>query len=447
MATYYVKATGTSDWPFDSEATAASNLDVLFAALTAHSAPLSDTDTIEARGEIFIPNGDYDLGGALLTGTDSRNDRLVLVDGTIFGGAIHNLNIAITSAAGSYFGGTILEYKNCRIGFENPGVVGSFIAFIAIALNDSDVLNWINNIFYCTNKQSGDFVIPGIVDIWAQTPASFIVESNTFYNLDGWELGFPIVAYLDELYYKNNVSNGGVDFFDISGQGIISDLQHENNCYLANPQNGESDDIALDISEVVADPLFIGTGDEPCRLQSASPARHTGFHFSESPDEDIVGTIRLNPPSMGALEDMTTREPNTFFVNRGSLTTDGLTPETGYHNISDLQQNIILIDDDVIEIVDNGVCDDSIVGEVIFNTSVTIVRYYMSSNIPTWKIAPGDSVVFATPGKQVHIYEINFLSDNFGKVCINPLLDLENSEISRCVFNNVQIHVLESSLS
>ena len=144
----------------------------------------------------------------------------------------------------------------------------------------------------------------------------------------------------------------------------------------------------------------------------------------------------------GTSEDVP-RIPRTFYVNAGAMTTDGLTPETGYHKVSDLQQNITLIDDDVIAIVDNGVVDDAIIGEVIFRTSITIVKYYGSANIPTWKISSGEGVFFTSSGKIVHIYEIHFLSDSFGKVIFDSSLTIPDCEVSRCLFDNVQLYVHE----
>ena len=49
MATYYIKATGSATWPFDTEAAAATDLDVFFAALIAHSVTLSSADIVQVR--------------------------------------------------------------------------------------------------------------------------------------------------------------------------------------------------------------------------------------------------------------------------------------------------------------------------------------------------------------------------------------------------------------
>jgi hypothetical protein len=64
---------------------------------------------------------------------------------------------------------------------------------------------------------------------------------------------------------------------------------------------------------------------------------------------------------------------------------DGLTPETGFVNVSALIDVIDLVDDDIIEIVSNGDVDE---GEdtPVFSTRVTIQKYEGSISRPNWRI-------------------------------------------------------------
>jgi hypothetical protein len=120
-----------------------------------------------------------------------------------------------------------------------------------------------------------------------------------------------------KIYFRNNIVCNdnipaqnekcvNIELGSIAPEGI--DFQHSNNC-LHGVNTGyaytiNETPVSQSLSENSIDPLFIGSGNEPYALQNGSLARHTGYHFDDSPTEDILGAVRPDPPSRGAFEDI-----------------------------------------------------------------------------------------------------------------------------------------------
>ena len=98
-----------------------------------------------------------------------------------------------------------------------------------------------------------------------------------------------------EVYNEEDVhlSHDHNTFYDVAPTYFIN---------LSNP-------IALDVTETIADPLFIGSGIEPYGLLSTSPCVAAGLTSTETPVEDLNGVTRADPPNIGALEYVETPEP------------------------------------------------------------------------------------------------------------------------------------------
>ena len=121
---------------------------------------------------------------------------------------------------------------------------------------------------------------------------------------------------------------------------------------------------------------------------------------------------------------------STYYVNAGASTQDGLTPETGYNKLSTLLASLIQ-DNDVIEIVDNGIVDEGNLALQV-NYSITIKSFEFNVFKPTVKIK--DMIL----NRNANLYDITFIPEiSTGRQII--LNHNYNYDISRCTFDKIFI--------
>ena len=134
--------------------------------------------------------------------------------------------------------------------------------------------------------------------------------------------------------------------------------------------------------------------------------------------------------------------PTIYYVNPGSSTQDGLTPETGAHSVTSLQGLVSLEDGDIIEFVDNGIADDS-GASVSFSTTIKLRSYSGNANKPTWKLkGDGDwtynfALDFTGANKTVNIYDIKMICVGRARIGFSTALDTSSIDISRNFFQNI----------
>lgn len=134
--------------------------------------------------------------------------------------------------------------------------------------------------------------------------------------------------------------------------------------------------------------------------------------------------------------------PTIYYVNPGSSTQDGLTPETGAHSVTSLQGLVSLEDGDIIEFVDNGIADDS-GASVSFSTTIKLRSYSGNANKPTWKLkGDGDwtynfALDFTGANKTVNIYDIKMICIGRARIGFSTALDTSSIDISRNFFQNI----------
>ena len=124
--------------------------------------------------------------------------------------------------------------------------------------------------------------------------------------------------------------------------------------------------------------------------------------------------------------------PITYYINTSSITQNGLTPETGFHNISSLVP--LVNDDDVIEIVfsivDISQPDIVHLTLVEFNKRITIRSFSGNTSKPTINIGSYHHYFNAS----TDIFDIVFKNtDNHASINLSPNTTAK-SNIERCVF-------------
>jgi PKD repeat protein len=316
MATYYIKATGTNTWPFNSLTNAATTIGDLFNALSAHSVTLGPTDTVSANGIItetdVYPGSSYIFNGALLTGNNPLTDQIYLSLVYIKYAVVRYLYIEVDISILSLMLWGCQEITHNRLVASNSTESGGNTCNLIYPATANNTIT--NNLIYTQNLQDGDDVDIELFPLETNI-ITIILENNTISLNDEIQItvGTPPhgTADVQKLYIRNNIfyntSIVPIGFFNqLSGHSLL-DFQHKNNIiYSTAPdyENPYPTPISPDVTEIVTDPLFIGSGPEPYALQASSPARHTGYHFVDSPTDDLLGFSRPNPPSRGAFEDL-----------------------------------------------------------------------------------------------------------------------------------------------
>jgi hypothetical protein len=82
----------------------------------------------------------------------------------------------------------------------------------------------------------------------------------------------------------------------------------------------------------------------------------------------------------------------TYYVNAGSSTQDGLTPDTGCHNLTLLSTTVSLVDEDIVYFVDNGniIEDPATIDKVL-----SIYSWSSNINRPTWVLPEYNLEIYA----------------------------------------------------
>ena len=88
---------------------------------------------------------------------------------------------------------------------------------------------------------------------------------------------------------------------------------------------------------------------------------------------------------------------NIWYINANSTSEDGLTPNTGYHNYTNLSTAVILTQNDTVNFVNNGTVDDSVTDSVTIPNSIILQSYtppFKPNWIPPKEIAVIDATSF-----------------------------------------------------
>jgi PKD repeat protein len=149
MAVYYVEATGSNTYPFDSRITAATSFYELFLALDTEGIyELSVGDIVYVNGLVTEPNewGGYPVYGASVIGTDSLIDRINISTGNFYSDAIGCIlrNIGIFTdtidADGNQFVYGPATVEHCR--FNGGGIAAN-----AIVQYEKQDITYVGNTF------------------------------------------------------------------------------------------------------------------------------------------------------------------------------------------------------------------------------------------------------------------------------------------------------------
>ena len=88
---------------------------------------------------------------------------------------------------------------------------------------------------------------------------------------------------------------------------------------------------------------------------------------------------------------------NIWYINANSASEDGLTPDTGYHNYTNLSTSIVINPDDIVNFVNNGIVDDSATNTVTISNGIILQSYtppFKPNWIPPKEIAVIDATSF-----------------------------------------------------
>ena len=473
-AVYYVSPVGSSTWPFDAVNKAATSLFDLFAALGTHSVTLDSTDEVQIRGAVVEPDDNYhgyDFGGCLLSGASVVADSINGKQSFINNARVFYLHI-FSAIPGVFILNNCYFVEGNKIGVTPPNDVSSGGGVLANFGVVSDV-KIVNNVFYAV--RSGDTACMFEIDMDSPSGINIEIVNNTFDGFNyasgsnssnGVMIRITGTGDLDLLSVENNIVTGPDNRLVVVVEAGISvfEFRHNNNdLYLNAPYydlafvyhrvDGEPSPIAVDASEFNLDPLYIGSGTEPFSLQDTSPCIKTGLYMGLFVPVDILGTARANPPCIGAYE--VSVIATIYYLNDGAAIQNGLTPTTGMHTYAALAA-MYNLDKCIVELVDNGVIDDS--GAAIeIAYSVTIRSYSGNTNKPTWKLVefvypdefgdPGsmiDAISTLVSEARIRIYDIRFTATSLAKIRFRTLSLLEYSEISRCHFDKVQLLLFDN---
>lgn len=151
MATYYVEATGSNIYPYNSRATAAISLYELFHALEGYSIyQLNSADIVYINGLVYEPDQNmwYTFNGASLIGADSLVDRIYLGNNTIYGTlngiTIRNISFS-TDNTDSYFIWCDGNFDISRCRFNGNNIIQHAIYHDSRSTNVSLLCNTFEN--------------------------------------------------------------------------------------------------------------------------------------------------------------------------------------------------------------------------------------------------------------------------------------------------------------
>ena len=184
--------------------------------------------------------------------------------------------------------------------YKQTGGTGNFVALGQAARNwydlttDSD-----DNILGC--------VFPGGIYKMSFTAISIdlSIVANSINNSNGLRILLTTVS-ITQLHLFNNAFNSDTFSSPISIVLITSqiiDFIHQNN--ISNISFLYTEDtipFSPDITEIVADALFLDDPSNPLLIDNSSPCYHTGRSLTGILSTDIIGVLYEDPPSIGAYE-------------------------------------------------------------------------------------------------------------------------------------------------
>jgi PKD repeat protein len=136
------------------------------------------------------------------------------------------------------------------------------------------------------------------------------VINNTFYSMGVGTYAVYVYAddssgYIESFLIFNNIVDSGLGFYldlYIENPDNIHTFIHSNNNSSGYEYSNNGDPIALDPTEITADPQFEGVSPYPLRLLNTSPSYATGLVNTNTPVDDFIGVLRKSTPDMGAYE-------------------------------------------------------------------------------------------------------------------------------------------------
>lgn len=134
-----------------------------------------------------------------------------------------------------------------------------------------------------------------------------------------------------------------------------------------------------------------------------------------------------------------------YYLNSDSATEDGLTPETGYHKMGSLLENISLFNDDEVEFV-TDIREDAVEIGFEFTSAIHLNKYSGTSGKPVWDI----SYHTLTFDRSVYISDLVLTGDSISSdwtyIYATDPLTAEYS-FNRCAFSSVYITITLQSES
>jgi hypothetical protein len=287
MATYYIKADGTRDY-------------ISLTALFAAHPVLSSSDIVHIIGSLSVAEATYDFNMATLTGDSVETSIVTMIGNAI----IQNVNNSFLK----FINGIFIQFNSFSCIYNEPVMMG-----LCDATNSGGSWTFVNNVlnnfgYFFSSDAEG-------------YPSYITFEHNTvFADANPFAMGIIVTQSASRVIVRNNIirqntstlfqfwnnSNGATDilpqieehFNDLYKSDLVPD-----NFWVLLYGNQRKDN---DSTDIAADPVFLGTGNNPFSLQGTSPCIGTGHHYSNSPTVDILGKTRTNPPNIGAYEEIET---------------------------------------------------------------------------------------------------------------------------------------------
>lgn len=301
MAIYYVEATGSNTFPFSSRATAATNFHNLLVAIS----QIASDDIVYLNGLVTEPDdyGYYYNDGSII-GNDPLVDRINMksctfdsIDSTTFRASYIDIGMFTDSSNAFVFIYSPALVRHCR--FD-----GSDFAYMAIASSGSSPIfnvDLICNVF----NNFRDIAVQINFGGYSRPSDAVRIIGNSFNNSLGIQFYCINVSLGSLLIYDNAVNNGNkVMAYPLRVQyntSTITSFIHTNNVSTGYQYLNDGTPVSPDLTELVADPLFLGVDPDPLAIDNTSPCYHSGVTDALL-TEDILGTPYFNPPSIGAYE-------------------------------------------------------------------------------------------------------------------------------------------------
>lgn len=152
-----------------------------------------------------------------------------------------------------------------------------------------------------------------------------VIANNTFTSIDSGNDAMYIIfrdnygATMDLKMFNNVIDSGDIYLrLSVANQENIINFLHSNNCCPIYDYRINDIVVNPDPTEISTDPLFDSENLEyPLMLTKDSPCVNAGLLIADTPEFDIIGTLRDSQPDMGAFEIKTALEfrSNTHKIN------------------------------------------------------------------------------------------------------------------------------------